>query len=276
MSPSTRSTSIVSLSFCAVDSCASHAAALSGSTHRSTNAGSRLSHAGVLAQSCRCSQPIAAFSGAKSLARAINCSAAGAAAGAAKLFVKLRAAAVATEFASERAASARTASSRQRWYLSAGDADLAPGAVVANAATGCDIARHSVKNFNPCLTIVKAFPRLLQIVALAGSRQPCGDRQTHGILDRNVERLDPVPRQINGVAAECITHREIYRHPVLAPVRQQNGRHILAGHEANGMHVRESGQHHPLQIALLAAAGGQQAQDVAKSAVKRFHEWDAA
>src|ERR1700733_6404299 len=272
MSPSTRSTSIVSLSFCAVDSWASHAAALSGSTHRNTNAGSRLSHDGAAAQSCRCSQPIAAFSGAKSLARAINCSAAGALARAAKLFVKLKAAAVATEFASDRAASARTASSRQTWYLSAGDADFAPGAVVANAAAGCDIAMHRIKNFNSCLTIVKAFPRLLQIVALAGSRQPCGDCQTHGIFDRNVERLDPVSRQINGVTAEGITHREIHRDPVLAAVRQQDRRHIFASHEPNRMHVGESRQHNPLQIALLAAAGGQQAQDIAESAIKRLDE----
>src|SRR5580704_3745312 len=152
MSPSTRSTSTVSLSLCAVESWASHAAALSGSTHRNTNAGSRLSHDGAVAQSCRCSQPIAAFSGASSLARAINCSAAGAAAGAAKLVVKLNAAAVATEFASDRAASERTASLRQTWYLSASDPDFTPGAVVANAATGCDIASPTIRNFNPRLT----------------------------------------------------------------------------------------------------------------------------
>ena len=80
----------------------------------------------------------------------------GAAAGAAKLFVKLNAAAVATEFASDRAASTRTASLRQTWYLSAGEPDFTPGAAVASAAAGCDIASPKIKNFNPRLTTVQA------------------------------------------------------------------------------------------------------------------------
>ncbi len=114
------------------------------------------------------------------------------------------------------------------------------------------------------------------VAATTGSGQARGDRQSHGILDRNVERLNAVARQIYGVAAEGIAHGKVDRDPVLAAVGKQYRRHILAGDETDGMHVGEPRQYDALQIPLLAAAGRQQADDVAKPAVQRFHEGNPA
>src|ERR1700688_2203529 len=112
-------------------------------------------------------------------------------------------------------------------------------------------------------------PRLL---ARTGSRQARGDRQSHGIFDRNVERRNAVARQVNGVAAEGVAHGEIHGHPVMATMRKQYLRYVFASDETDCVHIRESGQYHALQVALLAAAGGQQTDDVAKSAIEGLHE----
>jgi len=65
-------------------------------------------------------------------------------------------------------------------------------------------------------------------------------------------------RQVQRVAAEGVAHREIHRHPVAAAMRLQRRGDVFTGDETDGMHVAEVGQHDALQIALLAAAGGQQ------------------
>ncbi len=163
----------MSLSLCAVDSSASQAAALSGSTQRNTNAASRLSHAGAVAQSCRCSQPIAAFSGARSLARAINCSAVGAAAGAAKLFVKLNAAAVATEFGvgSSQQAPAQLRCAKAGIYRPATLISCRAQWLPMRRPVATSPARES-KTFNPCLTTVKPARGILN-----GSYDRCACRQ---------------------------------------------------------------------------------------------------
>src|ERR1700688_4380812 len=125
-----------------------------------------------------------------------------------------------------------------------------------------------------CLTMLGAGS--LNAGAASGRRQSRGDRQSHGVLNRNVERLNAIAGQVDGVAAEGIAHGKIHGYPVLAPMRQQHRRHILASDETDRMHIRESSADDALQIALLATARRQQADHVAKSAVERLHEWDSA
>src|SRR5277367_2216152 len=114
------------------------------------------------------------------------------------------------------------------------------------------------------------------MVAVAGGRQARGDRQAHGVLDGNIKRLHTVARQVNGVAAEGVAHGKVDRHPVLTAVREQYGWYIFTRDKADGMDIGKSSQHHALQIPLLAAAGGQQTQDVAESSVQSFDERNSA
>src|SRR3982074_871470 len=105
--------------------------------------------------------------------------------------------------------------------------------------------------------------QVLELLARTGSREARGDRQSHRVFDRNVERRNAVARQIDGVTAEGVAHGEITGHPVLPPMRKQYRRYVFASDETDCVHIRESGQYHALQIALLAAAGRQQTDDVA-------------
>src|SRR5271166_5238568 len=73
----------------------------------------------------------------------------------------------------------------------------------------------------------------------AGCGEACGNGEAHGVLDRDVEWLDAVARQVDGVAAEGVAHGEIDGDPIVPAVRLEHLGHVLASHEADCVNVGE-------------------------------------
>src|SRR6185312_17122584 len=98
----------------------------------------RKSHAGVAAHSCRRSQPMLGFCGAKSLAREAKSTAAGCS------FEPIwrSAAAVAREFASPRALRTAAAAMLQLWYSSADVCEPVRGAAMADPLIAKTAAKY--------------------------------------------------------------------------------------------------------------------------------------